>query len=205
MDIINCACLETKSLVETSFELLMLSHFQGTDEDLYHWRPSDDDEGMDDFAEQCVLLVNKLAHKSRPQERSQDKKNATSAKKIVATQQELDRAKSQSKSSSAYSNSKNELEDRSSQKSNPTASSTINNQVKKLQVRKIGGEVSGSKFEKSKSNLLNGLETNIFDQLEQLIREVDETNEDSVEDSESDGEPSLDSRDEDHDGKLTRS
>lgn len=60
LDMIDCAARERISLVETSFELLVLDHFKGSPEDLYAWRPTTFDTGMDEFLDQCMEVATSL-------------------------------------------------------------------------------------------------------------------------------------------------
>lgn len=53
LNIIDSAARDRVSLVETSFELLVLDHFIGSPEELYMWRPTTFDKGMDEFLDQC--------------------------------------------------------------------------------------------------------------------------------------------------------
>lgn len=60
LDIIDCAARDRVSLVETSFELLVLDHFKGSPDELYVWRPTTFDQGMDEFLEQCEEVAETL-------------------------------------------------------------------------------------------------------------------------------------------------
>ncbi len=60
MEIINAAAKEETSLVDTSFDLLVMQHFEGNEKNLYTWIPKTSDKGMDDFVDQCITLAEKL-------------------------------------------------------------------------------------------------------------------------------------------------